>query len=88
MTVKTYTARLRSPVRGYWVQALTFDQFVEAMRSAINRGLEQAWAEGAAECDIEPTDFTQEELLARDRAIFNEQEHIVGLANRIDMTGS
>ncbi len=66
MSIVSYRRSLRTPIRGLWSGVLTLSQASSAFGSSIERGLTQAWNEGAAECDIESDELTQDELIARD----------------------
>lgn len=82
--IDDYAQALRSATRGRWQGVLSDSQFRGAMRSAINRRLEQAFEEGAAECGILPDEFTPEEQIALGRAVNEELGQIGSLATRID----
>lgn len=82
--VDDYQSALRSTVRGYWSGVLDANQFLDGMRSAMNRRLEQAWNEGAAECGIKPDEYTVEEQVAFGNAINEELSNVSGFALRID----
>ncbi|KKN73388.1 hypothetical protein LCGC14_0400910 [marine sediment metagenome] len=61
LTLASYQGSIRAAVRGLWNGSLTEGGFVDTMTSATERGLEQAWREGAAECGIGPEDRSKEE---------------------------
>lgn len=82
--IDDYRSALRSVTRGYWSGVIDADQFFDGARSAMNRRLEQAWNEGAAECGILPDEFTIEEQTALARAITEEMDQLPGFALRID----
>lgn len=79
-----YYNAIRSAVRGLWVGALDFDQFFQALESAIRLGVPQAWYEGAKECGITPAELTPEERLAMQAAIWDEYNYIGGFASAIE----
>ena len=64
LTLASYQLSIRAAVRGLWNGALTEGGFIDTMTSATERGLEQAWQEGAAECGIGPEDRSKEEKTA------------------------
>lgn len=82
--IDNYRMGLRFAVRGLWTGVIDRDQFDEQMRVLINRRLEQAWNEGAAECGIKPDEFLLEDRLTLARAIGEELGHINGLAIRVE----
>jgi hypothetical protein len=77
--IDTYRRSIRAPIRGYWAGQLTQAGFVEAMESAIHRGITQAWIAGAAECGITLQDLTPEERAALALFINNQMSFISGL---------
>jgi len=82
-TIASYRNGLRSAVRGLWSGALDRSQFNSNIRATINNRLSQAFEEGAAEFDIKPDEFTQEEFLALGKAIKTELANVKNLADRI-----
>ena len=65
---------IRASVRGLWTGALRKSQALRTFRSAIERAIEKAWLEGAAECGIQEDELTVDELTARDEFIFEQNE--------------
>lgn len=64
--IKTQAAfgrSIRQAVRGLWAGVLLPLEFDAALLSAIRRGFNQAWTEGAAECGILESERTEEETL-------------------------
>ena len=61
MTASAYRTALRAPVRALWMRVFTLDQFLDAFGAAIDRGLTQAWIDGAKECGISYTELSGEE---------------------------
>jgi hypothetical protein len=53
---------------------LTKRQALDTFRSAIERAIEKAWTEGAQECGIQEDELTIEELTARDKFIFEQND--------------
>jgi hypothetical protein len=72
--IVSFRRNLRASVRGLWNGALTKRQALATFRSAIERAIEQAWREGAAECGIQENEMTVEELTARDEFIFEQND--------------
>ena len=69
MTIASYRLTLRAAVRALWKDMITLDQFLDAFGSAIDRGLTQAWIEGAKECGIRYEELSGEEREALSRHI-------------------
>lgn len=84
MSVSTYRASLRSPVRASWSGAFSFDQFFDAMMTAIRQGITQAWNEGAKLAGLAPNELTPAELIAREQTINNEFNFIAEFGARIE----
>jgi hypothetical protein len=72
--IVTFRRNLRASVRGLWTGALTKAQALRTFRAAIERGIDQAWNEGAQECGIQPNELTVDELTARDEFIFEQND--------------
>ena len=79
-----YHNAIRSAVRGLWVGALDFDQFFQAMESAIRLGIPNAWYEGAKECGVLPSELTPEERLGIEQAIYEQYNYVMGFADAIE----
>ena len=79
----SFAMNVRSAVRGLWNGSFDFLGFTDAMTSAIFRGYEQAWQEGAAQCGIGPTERTQAEQQKLDQEIISDQSHISAFADFI-----
>jgi hypothetical protein len=60
-SLTSYRRSIRLAVRGLRSENLDVFDFLSAMNSAIDRGYEQAWREGARTCGIQPNERTQEE---------------------------
>lgn len=86
-TLASFQQSINSAVRGLWSGALSILSAHQAMNSAIARGLNQAWIEGAGECGIQEGDLTDEEWAALNLEIFNQQSYVPGFLNAI-VTGS
>jgi hypothetical protein len=61
LSLTSFQGGIRSAVRGLWTGALSEGDFADSMTTSIERGLEQAWAEGAKECGVSPADRSDEE---------------------------
>jgi hypothetical protein len=59
--IDDFALSLRASVRGLWAGRRGLFDFVDNMVSILNRHLENAWREGAAECGIRPDERTPEE---------------------------
>lgn len=81
--IVSFRRNLRASVRGLWTGALTKRQALSTFRAAIERAIEMAWVEGAAECGIQPDEMTVEELTARDEFIFEQNEFATGFIDTI-----
>lgn len=79
-----FALNVRANIRGLWNGDFDRFDFVDGMISAIERGFNQAWNEGAAKCGIQPNERTPEEE-SELRDIINEQfPHLPGFAADID----
>lgn len=72
--IVSFRRNIRASVRGLWSGALTKRQALSTFRSAIERAIEAAWIEGAAECGIQEDELTIEELTVRDEFIFEQND--------------
>lgn len=61
MSQDSFLASIRAAARGVWNGNLDALSGADAMFSAIGRGYEQAWQEGASSCGIKPDERTEEE---------------------------
>lgn len=82
--IAQFRRSLRSAIRGLWTGAITKRQALSTLRSAIERAVEKAWVEGAAECGIQADELTVEELTARDEFIFTQGEFATGFIDDIE----
>lgn len=64
-----YRRSLAQLVRGLWSGVITLEDFYLAFGSALERGLTQAWYEGASQCGIAPDELTNDERLELKRHI-------------------
>jgi hypothetical protein len=81
--IVSFRRNLRASVRGLWNGALTKRQALTTFRRAIERAIEMAWTEGAAECGIQEDELTVDELTARDEFIFEQNEFATGFIDTI-----
>ncbi len=79
----TFRRNIRASVRGLWTGALRKSQALSTFRASIERGIEQAWLEGAQECGIQEDELTVVELTARDEFIFEQNELAPNFINDI-----
>lgn len=61
MSQSTFADSIKSASRALWQGKFTPLDFADAFYSAIRRGFEQAWQEGAADCGIALDERTKEE---------------------------
>jgi hypothetical protein len=83
MSEANYRSQLRASVRGLWKKVLSLDDFDNAIKATMNRGLTQAWMEGAAECGITEGDLSEAEKKEKDKFIQGQYDFIQGLAEAI-----
>lgn len=76
-SLATFRASIRAAVRGLWAGQTDLFDFIDMMYSAIRRGYEQAWQDGAKECGIGPRERTPEEDAALSEAIIYNQGFVV-----------
>lgn len=84
MTAASYRASLRAAVRGLWSDVLSYDQAFDSMMSSIRRGMQQAAAEGAAECGIKPEELSPAESLQVEKFIAEQTGFISGLLDWVE----
>lgn len=82
--LSNYQIGLRAGVYGLWSGKIDFDQAFDMVFVAIDRGLPQGWAEGAAECGIKPEEYTPDERTKLAQAIANEKNHVFGLLDWVE----
>jgi len=83
-TLAGYQLNLRAAAYGLWSGKLDFDAAFGQVFDAIDRGLPQAWAEGAAACGIRPEEYTPDERTALAQAIASEKNHVFGLLDWVE----
>lgn len=84
MSENNYRRQIRSAARGLWSNVLSMSDFREAMQSTINRGMNQAWMEGANECGIKFDELSENELTALKEITEGQFEYIEGFSDFID----
>ena len=83
-TLSGYQLNLRAAARGLWSGSVDYYSAFDQLFLAIDRGLPQAWAEGAAQCGIQPDEYSPEERVALQQAINSEKGHVDGLLTWIE----
>ena len=83
-TLAGYQLNLRAAAYGLWSGKMDFDQAFGQIFEAIDRGLPQAWAEGAASCGILPDEYSPEERTALAQAVASEKNHVFALLEWIE----
>jgi len=83
-SIVSFRRNVRAAVRGLWTGAITKAQALRTFRSAIERAIDKAWIEGAAECGIQENEMTVEELTARDEFIFTQNDLVANFIDDID----
>lgn len=76
-SLATFKTSILAAARGLWAGKSDLLDFVDMMYSAIRRGYEQAWRDGAATCGIKPAERTPEEQVALDEMIVANQGYVV-----------
>lgn len=79
MSLSTYRTSIRSTFRNAWNGASPLD-VADQMYSAIRRGFESAWQEGAKACGILPTERTKEEQDRLNLLIGDNNQYVAQLA--------
>lgn len=82
--IVAFRRNTRAAIRGLWTGALNKNQAFDAFVVAIEQAIDLAWTEGAAECGIQPDEFTDAELEARDDFIFGQTGNLRPFINDID----
>ena len=81
--LEDYARSVRGYVHGLWSGEMSFFQYVDTMIMLIDRGLRNAWYDGAAECGITPDDLSEEELYEMRNMINTEIQFVMDYANTI-----
>lgn len=75
-TLSGYQLNLRAAAYGLWSGRMDYYAAFDQMFGAIDRGIPQAWAEGAKECGIQPDEYSPEEQQALAQAIASEKNYV------------
>lgn len=84
MSLNSYRLAVRGAIRGLWTGVLDINQFFDQLSTAIRVQFPFAYAEGAAECDILPADFSPDELLDIQRLVVKETGFVFTLGLTIE----
>lgn len=79
-----YRNAIRAAVRGVWIGIFDYDNFWDAMSTAIRFYLPRAWHEGALECGIAPSELMPAEKRKLQQAVNYEFQWIDGYARAIE----
>lgn len=80
LSIEDFGRRIRGLARGLWNGSIDEFTFHDSMLSAIERGFEQAWSEGARSEGVSPSERTSEEVSELNRMVFAQAPHLPGLA--------
>lgn len=83
MSIASFRRGVRSAVRGLWSGALSRSQFNSSLSTVIKGELTTAWSEGAAECQVQADELTEDEIKARDAFIKEQQSYVSGFGGDI-----
>ena len=83
LSMVDFGRRLRGLARGLWAGEISEFVFADSFLMAIERGFEQAWAEGALTCGIESSERTDEETTRLQEFIYSQATYVPGLASWI-----
>lgn len=83
MSLETFQASVLAACRGLWGGQTDNLQFADQMFSALRRGYEQAWQEGAKECGVLPDERTQEETNQLGRMIGDNFQYVANFGQWI-----
>jgi hypothetical protein len=83
MSQASYGLSLRGATRGLWSGATTGTQFSNSIRASVRRGLINAAEEGAKECGVQFSEFTDDELRDLEQYINTDLSFLPGLRERI-----
>lgn len=82
-TLADFRLNLRAQVRAYWKGLRTKDEFIVGFFNAVDRGYNQAFRQGAADCGVKPDDYPNEARTMLQEKINSQFGFIVELANDI-----
>ena len=78
-----YKGSLRAAMRALWMDVMSVQQFTDALMSAVDRGLNNAYQEGLKKAGIRPDEATPAEAALLYEEIFNNVSRIGDLAEFI-----
>lgn len=84
MPPASYQRAVRGAIRGLWTGVLDINQFFDQLSTAIRVQIPLAYAEGAAECDITPDDFSPDEQLEIQRLIVKETSFVFPFGETVE----
>jgi len=82
-SVASFGLSIRAAAKGFWSGQTDYFSCVSTLLSAVMRGYEQAWREGAAVCDVQPEDRTIEERAELDGMVNQAQSRVMAFADWI-----
>lgn len=80
----SYGRDIRGIVRGLWGGVIDINQAFALLSDTVRIGLTRAWHEGAAECGIQPSELSPEELMTLRHIIAGEDRRIFPFLLTID----
>ena len=83
-SIDSYRLNLRANVRALWTGAWSMSEFIGAMTDTVERGIMDAWREGAAKAGVAEDELTQAELDARMAFMWAQWSQLPGLATFVD----
>lgn len=81
----SYLTSIRGAIRGLYREQLSLFEFVDNMVSVVERNLIMAWNDGAKDCGLRSNEFSQSELLIRDRYITDQFRYILPLGQAVQL---
>ena len=83
-SIDSYRLNLRGNVRALWTGEWSMSEFIGAMTDTVERGIMDAWKEGAAKAGVAEDELTQAELDARMAFMWAQWSQLPGLATFVD----
>lgn len=83
-SLSDFRSAIRAEVRRLWTGNGDIFDFFEGMNSAINIYFEQAWAEGARQCGIEPSERTVEEAQELEQFKVSNRQYITRFGEAVE----
>ena len=83
-SIDSYRLNLRANVRALWTGEWSMSEFIGAMTDTVERGIMDAWKEGAAKAGVAEDELTQAELDARMAFMWAQWSQLPGLATFVD----